>query len=50
LEAIVTRVLPAGERVRVLLDLLGRQTSVELPVSGVAGIARELRGGLGVES
>jgi transcriptional antiterminator RfaH len=50
LEAIVTRVLPAGERVRVLLELLGRQTSVELPVSGVAGIARELRGGLGVES
>jgi transcriptional antiterminator RfaH len=39
LEGIVTRVLPAGERVRVLLELLGRQTSVELPVGGVAGVS-----------
>lgn len=30
LQAVVTRVLPAKERVAVLLDFLGRQTSVEL--------------------
>jgi hypothetical protein len=32
-------VLPAGERVRVLLELLGRQTSVELPLGEVAGVS-----------
>jgi transcriptional antiterminator RfaH len=31
LHAVVTRVLPARERVAVLLEFLGRQTSVELP-------------------
>jgi transcriptional antiterminator RfaH len=31
LEAVVTRVMPSRERVAVLLEFLGRQTSVELP-------------------
>jgi transcriptional antiterminator RfaH len=32
---IVTRVMPAKDRVAVLLDFLGRQTTVELPMNGV---------------
>jgi transcriptional antiterminator RfaH len=32
---IVARVMPAKDRVAVLLDFLGRQTSVELPISGI---------------
>jgi len=32
---IVTRVMPARDRVAVLLDFLGRQTAVELPVDGI---------------
>jgi transcriptional antiterminator RfaH len=31
LRAVVTRVMPSRERVAVLLEFLGRQTSVELP-------------------
>lgn len=33
---VVTRVMPARDRVAVLLDFLGRQTSVELPLDGVS--------------
>jgi transcriptional antiterminator RfaH len=33
---IVTRVMPARDRVTVLLEFLGRQTLVELPLSGVS--------------
>ena len=32
---IVTRVMPSRDRVAVLLDFLGRQTAVELPVDGI---------------
>jgi transcriptional antiterminator RfaH len=32
---IVARVMPAKDRVAVLLDFLGRQTSVEVPISGI---------------
>jgi transcriptional antiterminator RfaH len=32
---IVTRVMPARDRVAVLLEFLGRQTTVELPMNGV---------------
>ncbi len=35
LQAVVTRVLPSRERVAVLLEFLGRQTSVELPGEAV---------------
>lgn len=35
LEALVTQVLPARERVRVLLDFLGRQTPVEIATDAV---------------
>ena len=35
LAAVVTRVMPARERVEVLLDFLGRQTAVEIEQSGV---------------
>ena len=35
LSAIVTRVLPARHRIAVLLDFLGRQTMVELPLAQV---------------
>jgi transcriptional antiterminator RfaH len=45
LGGVVTRVMPASERVRVLLELLGRQTSVELPTS-VVRAARDVRQGL----
>ena len=33
---IVTRIMPARDRVAVLLDFLGRQTTVELPLDGVS--------------
>jgi transcriptional antiterminator RfaH len=35
LKAVVTRVMPSRERVLVLLEFLGRQTSVELPAGEV---------------
>ncbi len=35
LEGVVTRVMPGRERVAVLLEFLGRQTSVELSSEGV---------------
>ena len=35
LRAVVSQVMPARERVRVLLEFLGRQTAVELPLSNV---------------
>ncbi|MCU0784676.1 MAG: transcriptional activator RfaH [Verrucomicrobia bacterium] len=35
LRAVVTRVLPARQRVAVLLEFLGRQTTVELPTGAV---------------
>jgi transcriptional antiterminator RfaH len=35
LQAVVTRVMPSRERVAVLLEFLGRQTSVELPGEAV---------------
>lgn len=35
LEAVVTQVLPARQRVTVLLEFLGRQTTVELPLNQV---------------
>src|SRR4051812_49328947 len=34
-QAIVTRVMPAQQRVAVLLDFLGRQSTVELTISGI---------------
>ncbi len=37
--AVVNQVLPAPERVRVLLDFLGRQTSVEVGVTSVIPVA-----------
>jgi transcription antitermination factor NusG len=33
LEAVVTRVMPGPQRVAVLLDFLGRQTTLEVPTS-----------------
>jgi transcriptional antiterminator RfaH len=43
LQAVVSRVLPSRDRVAVLLDFLGRQTSIEVPASFVIkeGDARE---------
>ena len=38
LRAVITHVMPARERVRVLLDFLGRQTAVEL---GLATVIKE---------
>ena len=35
LAAVVTEVLPSGERVKALLNFLGRQTSLEIPVADV---------------
>lgn len=35
LRAVVTQAMPARKRVTVLLDFLGRQTSVEVPVENV---------------
>jgi transcriptional antiterminator RfaH len=37
LQAVVTRVLPAKERVNVLLDFLGRQTNVEVATNILTG-------------
>lgn len=34
-QGIVTRIMPARDRVAVLLDFLGRQTTVELPLHGI---------------
>ncbi len=42
LTAVVTRVMPARDRVAVLLEFLGRQTKVELPASAVV-LAKESR-------
>ena len=36
LEAVVTQVMPGRQRVLVLMDFLGRQTAVELPLNRVA--------------
>jgi transcriptional antiterminator RfaH len=33
---VVTRIMPARDRVAVLLDFLGRQTTVELPLGGIS--------------
>src|SRR5271166_5136030 len=41
LQAVVTRVMPAKQRVAVLLDFLGRQTAVELDRSLVTFVAEE---------
>ncbi len=35
LNAIVSRVLPGRERIAVLMELLGRQTMIELPVNSI---------------
>ena len=35
LRAVITRVIPSRERVAVLMDFLGRQTTIEVPVSSV---------------
>lgn len=35
LQGVVTRLMPARERVAVLLEFLGRQTAVEVPVSSI---------------
>ncbi len=40
LEAIVTRVLPASERIRVLLELLGGQVEAEVPSPKVVPLGR----------
>ena len=39
LVAVVNQVLPAPERIRVLLDFLGRQTSVEVNVASIIPVA-----------
>ena len=44
LQAVITRVMPARQRVTVLLDFLGRQTAVELPLAGLIKDADERRG------
>ncbi|MGI9087626.1 MAG: transcription termination/antitermination protein NusG [Chthoniobacterales bacterium] len=38
IEALVTRILPAKERVRVLLEFLGRSVEMELPTPGVLSV------------
>jgi len=43
LQAVVTQVMPARERVTVLLEFLGRQTAVELPLSNVIGEGSQRR-------
>jgi transcription antitermination factor NusG len=35
LHAVVARVMPGRERVAVLMEFLGRQTSIELPASTI---------------
>jgi len=42
LDAVVTRVMPAAQRVAVLLDFLGRQTTVELSRSQLALAAEDM--------
>ena len=44
LEAVTTQVLPARERVRVLLEFLGRLTEVELNLSDVVPAEDARRG------
>jgi transcriptional antiterminator RfaH len=39
LVAVVNKVLPAPERIRVLLDFLGRQTSVEVKIASIIPVA-----------
>jgi transcriptional antiterminator RfaH len=41
LQAVVTRVMPAKQRVAVLLDFLGRQTAVELDRRALTFVAKE---------
>ena len=43
LEAVVTRVMPAKQRVAVLLDFLGRQTTIEMDRSDLTFVAEEER-------
>ncbi len=38
LEAVITRVMPGSQRVAVLMDFLGRQIMVELPVNSVVRV------------
>ena len=45
IEALVTKLLPAKERVRVLLDFLGREVETELPTPGVLS-SQSARAGL----
>jgi len=40
LHALVTRILPAKERIRVLLEFLGRSVETELPTPGVLSVER----------
>jgi transcriptional antiterminator RfaH len=42
LQGVVTRLMPARERVAVLLDFLGRQTAVELPFNSIVKQERVL--------
>ena len=44
LKAVVTQVMPARQRVTVLLDFLGRQTAVELPLAAVIKETNHRRG------
>lgn len=44
LKAVVTQVMPARQRVTVLLNFLGRQTSVELPAAAVLKETNHRRG------
>ena len=50
-EAVITRVLPVRQRVQVLLEMLGRQTKVELKTDVIAstGNVRERIAGLNSE-
>jgi transcriptional antiterminator RfaH len=43
LDAVVTRVLPARQRVVVLLEFLGRQTMVEVETAGVERVEEDVR-------
>ena len=44
LQAVVTRVMPSKERVAVLLEFLGQQTTVELPISSLVRDRKERAG------
>ena len=44
LQAVVTQVMPARNRVTVLLEFLGRQTAVELPLDQVLREGNERSG------